>query len=99
MIIGGYKNDFNKMTKAINFNDTNKPFTLMPADYDLGLNNPYSRVTCFVLYLFRNPKALFENSMKHEMKFEHFFKEMEQIEEWSTKFMVCVLLNQQIICS
>lgn len=52
MIIGSYKKTFNEMTAMIDFKDTNKPFTYDSYDDDLGLWNPYSRITCFVLYLY-----------------------------------------------
>ena len=52
MIILKTKATFKKHAYAINIQNTKKEMTRDPNDYELGLACPYSKVTCFIVYLY-----------------------------------------------
>ena len=51
-IMKTHKTAFMKFMTAFRIRNTNKPMTDDRNDFELGLSNPYSIVTCFVLYLY-----------------------------------------------
>ena len=51
-ILKKVKLNFQKLTQAIDIQNTNTPMKLHSSDPELGLANPYSKVTCFILYLY-----------------------------------------------
>jgi len=51
-ILRKVKANFNQLTEAIDIYNINEPMTIDKHDSELGLVNPYSKVTCFILYLY-----------------------------------------------
>lgn len=51
MIFHKNKFEFNKLINRINLKKSAEPMT-MDQDIEIGLYNPYSQVTCFILYLY-----------------------------------------------
>ncbi len=47
-----YKDTFDQLIQAVQINDTLEPMSNSKTDNELGLCNPYSRITCFILYLY-----------------------------------------------
>ena len=50
--LGFSKKTWEDLLKAINITQPNKQMTWSSTDEELGLFNPYSKVTCFFLYLY-----------------------------------------------
>ena len=46
------KANFKKLADAINIQNKKNPMTFNKNDYELGLYCPYSKVTCFIIYLY-----------------------------------------------
>lgn len=52
IIIKKAKHNFSELIRSIDIKDTDEPLKADWEDNDLGLWNPYSKITCFILYLY-----------------------------------------------
>jgi len=51
-VIKRTRHEFKEIFDSINISDWNKPMTHSKADTELGLTNPYSKISCFIVNLY-----------------------------------------------